>query len=170
MMGFLPRSWAYIRDMYSRRSGRALQKACELLCWWRLSDRVSRRRTPALELDAELDKHADAEVEPDEHELVFLRSEHLCQLPGSSVPALCTRKVAGLAPGEIESGWTKHAHCAMPPAMRTCNVRAMLKEPLTQKELVHRDRRVPLKLDLTTLIPAEMKLRSWLTRVRDPAT
>ena len=25
LLGFLPRSWSYIRDLYSRRSGRALQ-------------------------------------------------------------------------------------------------------------------------------------------------
>ena len=33
LLGFLPRHWSYTRDLYPRRSGRALQKAYELLCW-----------------------------------------------------------------------------------------------------------------------------------------
>ena len=128
--------------------------------WWHLSDRVSRRRTLALELDATLDTLTNAEAELDEHELALLRSEHLYQPLGASVLVLCTRRVAGLASDEIESGWTKHVRCAMPPVMRTCNMHTMLKEPLMQKELAHRDRHVPLKLDPTTLILAEMKPRS----------
>ena len=50
LLGFLPRRWSYVRDLYSRRTGRAIQKAYELLCWWRLSDRVHRRRALAQEL------------------------------------------------------------------------------------------------------------------------
>ena len=168
LMGFLPRSWACIRDLYSRRSRRALQRAYELLCWGRLSDRVSRRRTLALELEAELDKRAVVKTDPDAHALVLLCSEHLCSPAGTPSPVLCTRKVAGLAPDEIDSGWSKHAHFPMPPVMRTCNVRAMLKEPWSQKELANRDRGVLLKLDSAALVPAEMRLRSWLARVRNP--
>ena len=52
--------------------------------------------------------------------------------------------------------------------MRNCNVCAMLKESLSQKELANCDRGVLLKLDPTALVPAEMKLRSWLARVRNP--
>ena len=77
LLGFLPRRWSYTRDLYSRRTGRALQKAYELLCWWRLSDRVHRRRTLTLELEAELDKDALADLDPDAHALALLRSEHL---------------------------------------------------------------------------------------------
>ena len=77
LLGFLPRSWACTRDLYSRRSGGALQKAYELLRWWRLSDRASRRHTLALELEAELDEDAVAELDPDAHALALLRSEHL---------------------------------------------------------------------------------------------
>ena len=33
LLGFLPRRWSYTRDLHSRRAGRALQKAYELLCW-----------------------------------------------------------------------------------------------------------------------------------------
>ena len=80
----------------------------------------------------------------------------------------CTRQVAALAPDEIESGWSKHAHFSMPPVMHNSNVCAMLKEPLSQKELTGRDRNVPLELDSTTLVPAEMRLHSWLSRVCDP--
>ena len=80
LLGFLPHSWAYTRDLYSRRSRRALQKAYELLCWWHLSDWVSRRRTLALKLEAELDEDAVVELDPDAHALALLRSEHLGKL------------------------------------------------------------------------------------------
>ena len=54
--------------------------------------------------------------------------------------------------------------------MRNCNVCAMLKESLSQKELANCDRGVLPKLDPTALVPAEMKLCSWLrvVRVRNP--
>ena len=52
--------------------------------------------------------------------------------------------------------------------MRNSNVRAMLKDPLSQKELAGRDRAAPLKLASTTLVPAELRLRSWLSRVLNP--
>ena len=48
------------------------------------------------------------------------------------------------------------------------HVRAMLKEPLSQKEIAGHDRAAPLKLVFATLVPAEMRLRSWLLRVRNP--
>ena len=163
LMGYLPRSWMCIRDLYSHRSGRALQKAYELLCWWQFSDRVSRRRALALELDAMLDKRANAEAEPDEHEPALLRSEHLSQPLGALVLVLCTRGLRAWPLTRLSpDGRTRHAHCALPLVLCTCNVHAMLEEPRTQKELAHRNRRVPLKLDPTTLILAEMKLRSWL--------
>ena len=84
------------------------------------------------------------------------------------LPVLCTRKVANLAPDEIESGWSKHAHFPMPPAVRTCNVCAMRKEPLSQKELANRDRGVLLKLNSATLVLAEIRLCSWLAQVCSP--
>ena len=56
----------------------------------------------------------------------------------------------------------------MPPPMRNSNVRAVLQEPLSQKELAIRDRSAPLRLVSTTLVPDEMRLRSWLMRVRNP--
>ena len=62
---------------HSARSRGALQKANELLCWWRLSDRVSRRGTLALELEAELDEDAAAELYPEAHALALLRPGHL---------------------------------------------------------------------------------------------
>ena len=166
LMGF-PRSWVYVCNLYLHRSRRVPQKAYELLCWWRLSDHVSCQHTHALKLDVTLDKHANVQAELDVHKLVLLHSEHLCSPSGLPTPVLCTRKVAGLTLDEIESGWSKHAHFAMPPVMRTCNVCAMLKEPLMQKEPAHRDRGATLKLDPTTLVPAEMKLCSWLAQVRD---
>ena len=156
LLGFLPRSWTYICNLYSRRSGRALQKACELLCWWRTLD---------LELEAELDEGALAELDPDAHALALLRSEHLGKASDAPSSVSCTRHVTGLAPDEIESGWSKHAHFAMPPVMCNSNVRAMLKDPLSHKELAGRDRTTPLKLVSATLVPAEMRLRSWLLRV-----
>ena len=63
LLGFL-RSWTYAQDLYSRRSGGALQKAYELLCWWRLSDHVNRRQVLALELEAESAEHTVAEGDP----------------------------------------------------------------------------------------------------------
>ena len=145
-----------------------MQKAYELLCWWRLSDRVHRRRALALELEAELDEDAVAELDSDAHTLALLRSKRLGKASDSPSSVSCTRRVVGLALDEIESGWSKHVHYAMPPVMRTSNVRAMLKDPLSQKELAGRDRATPLKLVSATLAPAEMRLRSWLLRVRNP--
>ena len=168
LLGFLPRSWAYVRDLYSQCFGRALQKAYELLCWWRLSDRVNRRRTLTLALEAELDEDAVAELDPDAHALALLRSEHLGQASDAPLSVSCTRRVVGLAPDEIESGWSKHAHFAMPPMMCNSNVHTMLKEPLSLKELMGYDHTTPLKLDSATLVPAEMRLRSWLSRVCNP--
>ena len=78
----------------------------------------------------------------------------------------CTQKVTGLASDEIESGLSKDAHFSMPLVMHNSNVHAMLKEPLSLTELAGRDRSVPLKLCSAALIPAEMKLRTWLARVR----
>ena len=52
--------------------------------------------------------------------------------------------------------------------MRNSNVRAMLQDPLSQKELANRDRLAPLRLASTTLVPAEMRLRNRLLRVRNP--
>jgi hypothetical protein len=52
--------------------------------------------------------------------------------------------------------------------MCNSNVRIMLQDPLSRKELASRDRLAPLRLASTTLVPAEMRLRSWLLRVRDP--
>ena len=44
--------------------------------------------------------------------MALLRSEYLGKL-SSELPSLsCTRKVASLAPDEIESGWLRHA-CAL---------------------------------------------------------
>ena len=87
----------------------------------------------------------------------------------TSAPVSCTRRVVGLAPDEIESGWTKHAHLPMPPPMRSSNVRALLADPLSQKELARRDRLTPLRLASSTLVSAEMCLRQWLVRVRNPS-
>ena len=56
----------------------------------------------------------------------------------------------------------------MPSVMCNSNVRTMLKEPLSQKEVANHDCDAPLKLDSTALFPAKMKLRSWLARVRSP--
>ena len=168
LLGFLPRHWSYTRDLYSRRAGRALKKAYELLCWWRLSDRVHRRRALALKLNAELDADALAELDLDAHALALLRSECLGKMSELSFSVSCTRRVVGLASDEIESGWSKHMHLPMPPPMRNLNVRAMLQDPLSQKGLAVRDRSAPLRLVSTTLVPAEMRLRSWLLRVRDP--
>ena len=168
LLGFLPRSWAYVCDLYSRRSGRALQKAYELMCWWRLSDRVSRRRALALELKTELDEDTVAEADPDTHVIALLRSEHLGKASNAPSSVSCTRKATGLASDEIESGWSKHAHFSIPPVMRNSNVCAMLLEPLSQKELAQCDCDAPLKLDSTALVPAEMGLRRWLARVRNP--
>ena len=122
----------------------------------------------ALELEAELDEDAIAELDPDAHALALLHSEHLGKASDALSSVSCTRRVVRLAPDEIESGWSKHAHFAMPPVMRNSNVRVVLKEPLSQKELAGRDRTALLKLSSATLIPAEMSLRSWLSRVRDP--
>ena len=74
----------------------------------------------------------------------------------------CTQKVTGLTLDEIESGWSKHAHFSMPSVMCNSNVRTMLKEPLSQKEVANHDWDAPLKLDSTAFVPAKMKLRSWL--------
>ena len=104
LLGFLPRSWSYIRDLYSRHTGHALQKAYELLCWWRLSDRVPGRRALALELEAELDEDALADLDPDAHALALLRSEHLGKASDAPSVTFCTRRVTRLAPDEIESG------------------------------------------------------------------
>ena len=168
LLGFLPRHWSYTRDLDSRRAGRAIQKAYELLCWWWLSDRVHRWRTLALELEAELDEDTLAELDLDAHALALLRSEHLGKASEAPSSTSCTRHVTGLAPDEIESGWSRHAHFAMPAVMRNSNVRAMLKDPLSQKELAGCNRSMPLKLVSATLVPAEMRLRSLLLRVRNP--
>ena len=113
----------------------------------------------ALELKADLGDDAVAELDPDAHELALLRSECLTQAPAALASASCTRHVAGLAPDEIESGWSRHVHLSMPPPMRTSNVRAILADPLSQKELARRDRLAALRLASTTLVPAEMQLR-----------
>ena len=81
-----------------------MQKAYELLCWWRLSDRIHRRRALALELEAVLDEDALAELDPDAHEIALLRSERLGKASESSSSVSCTRRVTGLASDEIESG------------------------------------------------------------------
>ena len=69
----------------------------------------------------------------------------------------------GLAPDEIEPGWSKHVHFSMPPVMRNSNIRTMLKDPLSSAELAGRNRSVPFRLCSAALIPAEMKLHMWLT-------
>ena len=129
----------------------------------RFSDWVHHRRALALELESELDEDAVAELDQDAHVLALLRSEHLGKASDAPSPVSCTQHVAGLAPDEIESGWSKHAHLAMPPVMRNSNVRAMLKDPLSQKELAGRDRAAPLKLVVATLVSAEMRLCNWLS-------
>ena len=158
LLGFLPYSWAYTHDLYSQCSGWALQKAYELLCWWCLSDRVHRRRMLALKLEAELDKDCDALTELNlvAHVLALLHSEHLGKASDAPTSVPCTWHVTRLAPDEIESAWSKHTHFAMPPVMCNSNVCAMLKDPLSQKELAGHDHATPLKLVSTTLIPAEM--------------
>ena len=168
LLGFLPRCWTYTRDLYSRRAGRALQKAYELLCWWRLSDRVHRRRTLALEIEAELGVDALEDLDPDTHTFALLRSERLGKGLTAPTATVRTRCVTGLASDEIESGWSKSTHLAMPPVMRNSNVRTLLKDPLSQKELASRSCLVPLKLILTTLVMAEMRLCSWLLRMCTP--
>jgi hypothetical protein len=168
LLGFLPSHWSYTRDLYSRRTGRSVQKAYELLCWWRLSDRIHRRRALALELEAVLDEDALAELDLDVHEIALLRSERLGKASEAPSSVSCTRRVTGLASDEIESGWSKHAHSSMPPPMRNSNVRVMLQDPLSRKELASRDRLAPLRLASTTIVPAEMRLCNWLLRVRDP--
>ena len=79
---------------------------------------IAGRRTLALELEAELGEGALAELDPGAHALALLRSEHLGTASDAPSSVSCTRHVAGLAPDEIESGWSKHAHFAMPPVMR----------------------------------------------------
>ena len=46
--------------------------------------------------------------------------------------------------------------------MRTGNVRTVLKEPLTQKDLAQHSGTAALQIDPTTFVLAEMKLCSWL--------
>ena len=116
LLGFLPSRWSFIRDLYSRRAGRAIQKAYKLLCWWRRSDRIHRRRALALKLEAELDEDALAELDADAHALALLRSERLGKVAEAPSLASCARSVTGLASDEIESGWSRHAHLPMPPA------------------------------------------------------
>ena len=48
--GFLPKGRSLIRDLLPRRKGRAMQKVHDLACWWRVGDRVVRRRGLAKKL------------------------------------------------------------------------------------------------------------------------
>ena len=51
-LGFLPAGWALVRDLLPRQKGRAMQKAHELICWWRICDRITRRHSMAAKLHA----------------------------------------------------------------------------------------------------------------------
>ena len=44
-LGFVSAGWSLIRDLLARRQGRAMHKAHELVCWWRVGDRIA--PTPA---------------------------------------------------------------------------------------------------------------------------
>ena len=73
-LGFLPADWSLLRDLRPRREERAMQKVHELICWWRVGNRVARRHSLAAELNGRFADEAEA---PSADELNFLRSEKI---------------------------------------------------------------------------------------------
>ena len=162
LLGFLPCEWSFIRDLFSRRAGRAIQKAYELLWWWRITDRSAHRRDLAKRLNETCDD------EPDPTQLALLRYEGF-RLPMQVFNhSANTRHVPGLAADEIVSGRGKHAHSPVPLPLRTSKDRLTLKDPLDSRELRRRDATKPLRLAHSTMVPAEMRLRLWLKHVCAP--
>ena len=66
LLGLLPRGRGFVRDLFARRAGRTLQRDYELLCWWRLSDRISRRREVAVCLAERQGCQDDAEADEED--------------------------------------------------------------------------------------------------------
>ena len=80
-----------------------MQKVHELICWWRVSDRVTRRYLLAAKLHESYIGETD---EPSTAELGFLRSEGLMLPARRCEPDECTHAVPGAAPDEVASGWS----------------------------------------------------------------
>ena len=128
--------WSLVQDLLPRKKGQALQKAHELVCWWRVGDRVARCCELAATLYA---SYADGTDEPSAAELRFLRSEGFMLSSKSFEPSESTQAVPGLAENEVVSSWSKNLHLAMPAAVRTRNERQIVVQPLTAAELRQRD-------------------------------
>ena len=109
-LGFLPAGWALMRDLLPRQKGRAMQKAHELICWWRMCDRITRRRSMAAELHASYAGEAD---ERSPAELRFLRSGGFMLATKRSEPSECTHALAGAAPDEVVSSWSINPRVCM---------------------------------------------------------
>ena len=114
-----------------------MQKAHELICWWRVGNRVTHRHSLAVELHGRFTDDAET---PTDAELNFLRSEGFMLRKQVVERDDTTFMVPGKAPDEVVSGWSANSRVCMPKTVRTCNKRLIVANPLSKSELLQRDR------------------------------
>ena len=156
--GFLPKGWSLIRALLPRRKGRAMQKAHELACWWRVGDRVVRRHGLAEKLK---ESYADSADEPSDAELRFVRSEGFMLPARDFEPTESTHAVPGMAADEVVSSWSKNLNLPMPPAIHTRNERLIVEKPLSAMELRQRDRPATFHICKGKLAPTKAIAHNW---------
>ena len=135
-LGFLPSGWSLLRDLLPQQEGQAMQKVHELICWWRVGNRISRRHSLAAELNGRFAD--DAEV-PTDAELNFLHSEGFMLRKQEFERDESTFVVPSKAPDEVVSGWSVNPRVCMPKTVRTRNRRLIVANLLSKSELSQKD-------------------------------
>ena len=136
-LGFLPAGWSLLRDLQPRWEGRAMQEAHELICWWCVGNRVTRRHSLAAELNGRFVDEAEA---PTVDELNFLRSEGFMPCKRATEHDESTYVVPGKAPDEVVSSWSVNSRACMPSTVCTRNEHLVMADPLSKSELRQCDR------------------------------
>ena len=165
-LSFLPSGWSLLRDLQPRREGRAMQKAHELICWWRVGNRITCRHSLAVELYGRFTDDAEA---PTDVELNFLRSEGFMLSKKTVERDDSTFVMPGKAPDEVVSGWSVNPRVCMPKTVRTRNKRLIVAEPLSKSELCQRDRPAVYWVGKDDAALTQRVVRGWAGPLGKPA-
>ena len=142
-----------------------MQKAHELICWWQVGNRVSRRHSLTVELNGHFADDAEA---PTNAELRFLHSEGFMLSKKEFEQDESTFVVPGRAPDEVVSGWSVNPRVCMPMTVRTHNKHLIVANLLSKSELSQKDRPAVYwaSKDLAELTKKEV--RAWAALLSKP--